>query len=271
MKILTLNTHSLCEKEATFKRKLTALWIAEQQPDVICLQEVNQTMTSSEVDVDGFFTGKDTIKQDNYAKDLVQDLLELGHQYYWMWEPVKIGYGKYEEGLAILSKTEILDHESILLTHTDDFNNWKKRKALGVKIQISNNNLWVYTTHMGWFNDDEEPFLTQWKKLNRHLKEKSETIILTGDFNAPDCLSGQSYDEIIDSDWFDAYHLAKNTYGHDTAKGKIDGWENSEISGMRIDYIFLNKPLSVLNHEVVFDGENAPIVSDHFGIKMEVD
>ena len=84
MKILTLNTHSLCEKEATFKRKLTALWIAEQQPDVICLQEVNQSMTSSEGDVDGFFTGKDTIKQDNYAKDLVQDLLELGHRYHWI-------------------------------------------------------------------------------------------------------------------------------------------------------------------------------------------
>ena len=140
MKILTLNTHSLCEKEATFKRKLTALWIAEQQPDVICLQEVNQTITDSEVCVDVFFAGKDTIKQDNYANDLVQDLLGLGHQYHWIWEPVKIGYGKYEEGLAILSKTEILDHESILLTHTDDFNNWKKRKALGVKIQINNNN-----------------------------------------------------------------------------------------------------------------------------------
>ena len=75
MKLLTLNTHALCEDEATLKRKLTALWILEEQPDVITLQEVNQTMTSEFLEFDDLFCGEAMILEDNYAKDLVQDLL----------------------------------------------------------------------------------------------------------------------------------------------------------------------------------------------------
>lgn len=271
MKILTLNTHALCEDEATLKRKNTAKWIYEKQPDVILLQEVNQTISKSEVSTPSSFLGNDILREDNYALDLVQDLLELGLEYSWTWIPVKIGYGKFEEGLAILTKHTIKNQEAVLLTKTDDFYNWKKRKALGVEIETLNQKFWMYTTHMGWFNDEEEPFTYQWDVLHQHLKEKNDLVLIAGDFNAPDFLRGQSYDAILEDGWLDTYDLAKFKYGHDTAKGQIDGWKDQEITGMRIDYIYANQYLPVVKHEVVFDGENGPIVSDHFGIYMEVE
>lgn len=270
MKVLTLNTHALCENEATKKRKLTASWIAKQHPDLIALQEVNQTMTADIVETNGLFCGNAVIKEDNYAKDLVQDLHELGLSYHWTWIPVKIGYEKYEEGLAILTKYPIEASESLLLTQTDDFYQWRKRKALGVKINMPRHALWLYTTHMGWFDDQVEPFMYQWNTLHQHLKTVDEWVLIAGDFNAPDFLRGQSYDAILEDGWFDTYDLTANRYGHDTAKGKIDGWQETDLTGMRIDYIFSNKIVSIKRHEVVFDGENGPIVSDHFGIQLEV-
>ena len=183
---------------------------------------------------------------------------------------MKIGYGKFEEGLAILTKHRILEQDSLLLSHTDDFYNWRKRKAFGAKIQMTDRSFWIYTTHMGWFNDKEEPFMDQWQQLNQHLQHKNEWVLIAGDFNAPDFLKGQSYDAILEDGWFDTYDLTTNKYGHDTAKGKIDGWQDTQMTGMRIDYIFSNQVIPVIKHEVVFDGQNGPIVSDHYGIKMEV-
>ena len=47
MKLITLNTHSLEEPEYERKLELLAQVIIKEQPDVIALQEVNQTITRS--------------------------------------------------------------------------------------------------------------------------------------------------------------------------------------------------------------------------------
>ena len=43
MKLLTLNTHSLIEPDYEAKREIFVDFIAEEQPEVFALQEVNQT------------------------------------------------------------------------------------------------------------------------------------------------------------------------------------------------------------------------------------
>lgn len=273
MKILTLNTHSLSEKNGEQKRLETAKFIAKNKPDVITLQEVNQTIEKKTIKPDALFKGKISLnkelKEDNYASALIEDIKALGVQYYWVWIPVKVGYDKFDEGLAILSLHPIVNTENLLLTHTDDFSFWKKRNALGVKININEKPVWIYTVHMGWWKDEEEPFIDQWNWLNQHIQTKNETVYLAGDFNAPDDIHDQSYDQVIKDGWFDTYKLAKETYGHDTAKGQIDGWKDGQVEGMRIDYILCNQNKNIKKHEVVFDGDNGPIVSDHFGILME--
>ena len=43
MKILTLNTHSLAEENATEKMQLFSGIIEQEQPEIMAFQEVNQT------------------------------------------------------------------------------------------------------------------------------------------------------------------------------------------------------------------------------------
>ena len=265
MKILTLNTHSLVETNAQWKRKETAAFIVKHMPDVIALQEVNQSKNAEKIANNVF---PDTyIREDNYAYQLVKDLEALGHSYRYVYLPIKIGYGCYDEGLAILSKHPILQVEQVPLSEIRDYTNWKKRDALGVQICYQNEIFWFYSVHMGWWDDEVEAFLPQWQKLRKHLSQKAEKVYLAGDFNAPSHMEQQSYTTILKDGYYDTYQLAAHKVGHDTTLANIDGWKQSK--GMRIDYIFINQKSSVLSSQVVLDGKNGPIVSDHYGILME--
>ena len=56
-----------------------------------------------------------------------------------------------------------------------------------------------------------------------------------------------------------------------TVPDVIDGWRDKvvEKNGMRIDYIFSNKPINIKSHNIIFNGKNEDIISDHFGIIVE--
>lgn len=264
MKLLTLNTHSLSDTDESNKLNTIANLINSQDIDVICLQEVNQSMNAKSVSPDIHYVGGDIIKEDNYALALSYLLKK---SYYWTYIPVKVGYDRFDEGLAIFSKYPIVNTENTLLTTTNDYSFWKKRNALGVEIMKDHHSFYVYTAHLGWWDDDEEPFIKQWEKLNK-VASKDMPVYLAGDFNAPDILPDQSYQTIKSDGWFDTRDLARNVKGYYTAPGKIDGWDK-DIEGMRIDYIWSNRNEEVMSHEVIFDGHNKDIVSDHYGILME--
>ena len=46
-----------------------------------------------------------------------------------------------------------------LTSKTDDYENWKTRRILGIQPEGSSD--WFFTVHMGWWNDEEEPFVDQ--------------------------------------------------------------------------------------------------------------
>ena len=80
MKILTLNTHSLAEENATEKMQLFSGIIEQEQPEIMAFQEVNQTMAEpfiNEKEVSGYqpvngHEGK--MRRDNYAASLAEEL-----------------------------------------------------------------------------------------------------------------------------------------------------------------------------------------------------
>ena len=99
-------------------------------------------------------------------------LEEAGCAYHWSWLPAKIGYDRYDEGMAVFSRAPITAAENLLLSQINDYNNWKTRRALG----ICAGDVWYYAVHLGWWKDEEEPFADQWNILAAaHVKVEAAT------------------------------------------------------------------------------------------------
>lgn len=276
MKLLTLNTHSWMEENPLEKLSAIHDQLLAEEYDVISLQEVNQSMNAKEAHVDTFYisTSEDiVIKEDNFAFLLQQELKQNGLEYYWSWVPNHIGYDKYDEGIAILTKSKIKQARGILLSRSDDYSDYRTRKALEVTIQANGENYYVYGLHFSWWQDEIEsyPFLYQWEKLVKAWEPyKEENVLLMGDFNNPAHIKKEGYTVISEHTSIkDAYLDATNKNGEYTVVKKIDGWENNNDL-LRIDYIFVSSHLSVQSYETIFDGRVTPIVSDHFGVGVEM-
>ena len=188
IKLLTLNTHSLIENNYKTKLKIFTDAILQEKPDIIALQEVNQTINCTPVpenEPTGFYPCQSSVRitKDNHAYHIIKILNEKNINYYWTWLPLKNGYGKFDEGLAVLSLKPILKTDTFLISNNDDYENWKTRKVLGI-LTDDKKEEWFYSVHMGWWNDNEDPFEHQWKKLNDHLC-KLKNIWIMGDFNSP--------------------------------------------------------------------------------------
>ena len=92
-----------------------------------------------------------------------------------------------------------------------------------------------------------------------------------GDFNSQADVRGEGYDYVKSLGWIDTYEIAEKRDDGITVPGTIDGWEDGENVGMRIDYIWSRKKVHVVSSQVVFSGEKEPVISDHFGVKIEIE
>ena len=277
MKILTLNAHSLLEEDYPKKLRQFADYVIQENVGMIALQEVNQTIGARPIDpalLAGMVPapGADLpVLEDNHAAHVARLLREAGASVSWMWLPIKISYDKYDEGLALFSlHGKIEQADSIHLTRSEDYADWRVRKALGARIGRD----WFYTVHMGWWDDPFEPFRHQWKNLNGNVRQDGGNTWLLGDFNSPAEVRGEGYDQIRADGWHDAWLLAEKTRGEATVEGEIDGWrsraENADaLTGIRIDHIWCRIPEKILSAKVIFDGRHEPMVSDHYGILIE--
>ncbi len=284
MKLITLNTHSLAEPD--YERKLAAFagLVNREQPDIIALQEVNQTMSGSAVQImdDQAYVpcrGNETpVRQDNHALALSRLLKEAGCRYWWTWAPAKVGYEIYEEGLAVFSHSPIEDTHQFFISKSHDFHNWKTRKMVGAKA----GGMWFYSVHMGWWEDEEEPFSSHWDRAGEVMKahgSKDVPIWVMGDFNSPAGIPKGGWDYVKASGWKDTYELAKERDDGITVGKVIDGWKErlesqegeehtGRMPGMRIDYIWCSQKVQVDKSEVICNGINYEVVSDHYGVMI---
>ena len=278
MKLLTLNTHSLIEPDYEAKRKIFVDFIAREQPEVFALQEVNQTAAApllGEIPARYYPCSGNTVllKADNHAAAVARMLEEAGCAYHWSWLPAKIGYDRYDEGMAVFSRAPITAAENLLLSQINDYNNWKTRRALG----ICAGDVWYYAVHMGWWKDEEEPFKAQWEtflKNTKSLMEKKETSLwVMGDFNSPASVRGEGYDLVRVSGFKDTWDLAEKKDAGFTAPPKIDGWKEAEgkspEQGMRIDYIWHWGDINIEESRVLCNGKREPAVSDHYAVMIK--
>ena len=188
MKLMTMNVHSLVEKD--YERKLVefADVAAREKPDILALQEVSQLMSEAvwpDEELEGFVRCREVsmpVRRGNYAAKLAGLLKERGFGCSWTWIGAKVGYGFYDEGLALFSRTPIAETDQFFISRSQDYQNWKTRKVLGIRTEAMKHT-WFYTVHMGWWDDREESFLNQWTLLNETLEKtgkKKHTVWLMG-------------------------------------------------------------------------------------------
>lgn len=276
MKLMTINTHSLIETQYEMKRVQLADFIMREQPDIIAMQEVNQSVNAPLAEPElkeGFCpcAGQSVsvpLRQDNHAAQIAHLMRQRGWNPQWTWVPAKLGYGKYDEGLALFSlHRPITALDAFRISRCDDYRNWKTRWTLGVQVDGD----WYYTVHMGWWEDEEEPFKDQWHSLDSclHSKKAAGTVWLLGDFNSPAEVRRQGYDCVHGVGWQDTFLMAQKKDQGVTVEGVIDGWRDcvkEPSDGMRIDQIWCSKRMPIIDSSVVLNGRNGPVVSDHFGV-----
>ncbi|MEH7883636.1 endonuclease/exonuclease/phosphatase family protein [Bacillus sp. JJ1609] len=261
MKLLTLNCHSWQENNQLEKIKTLAETIAENDYDVVALQEVSQRMDSP--------IAYDTIREDNFALVLVEELRKLGAvDYRFTWDFAHLGYEVYEEGLAILTKHKIEEEFSFFISRSHDQSYWKTRKIVGAKINVDGQPVSFYSCHLGWWHDEEEPFQFQADSLLEQVKN-DVPFFLMGDFNNAASVRGEGYEYLLDKDLHDTFELAAEKDSGVTIAGDIAGWEENK-QDLRIDLILAGQPVQPRYSMVIFNGKNKPVVSDHYGVEVEI-
>ncbi len=165
--------------------------------------------------------------------------------------------------------------DSFFISNCQDYENWKTRRALGIRVEGCED--WFYTVHMGWYQDEEEPFAAQWERLNASLLSQKEAgrVWLMGDFNSPAGLPGQGWELVLRDGWLDTYELAEEKDRGITVEGCIDGWKTfyedaAAPDGMRIDYIWCSRRLPVKRSRTICNGITEPKISDHYGVLAEL-
>ncbi len=260
MNLLTLNCHSWQEENQVEKIKYLAETIKEKTYDVIALQEVSQLIDDELV--------TDRIKRSNYGYVLLQELIQLGvKDYSIIWDLSHFAYGRYEEGLAILSKHPIIGEGSFFVSMNNDLHSGKTRKIVGAKINYDGKPISVYSCHMGWWHDKVEPFKHQADKLKENLNW-DEHLFLLGDFNNDANLEYEGYEYLLNQGLVDTFKLAHEKDDGITVKGKIAGWGENK-KDLRIDLILTNRNLKVDYSRVIFNGVNKNVVSDHYGVEVK--
>lgn len=260
MKLLTLNCHSWQEENQLDKIKYIAKTINEKNYDVIAMQEVSQHINSDIV--------YENIRKDNFALLLQDELKNLGNDKYdFYFDIVHFGYDVYEEGLCLMTKLPIVSKESFYVSKNDKINFWKSRKIVKIKALYKDIEMSFLSCHLGWFNDCEEPFKYQADKLIENIEKDNLTFIM-GDFNNNANIVNEGYDYLAEK-LIDTYKISKNKDEGITVKGKIAGWDKNK-EDLRLDIIFTNKEVEVLKSEVIFNGENKTIVSDHYGVSVDI-
>ena len=259
MKILTLNVHAWIEENQLEKIDILARTIAEKQYDVIALQEVNQIMSEKIVYAD--------IKEDNYGWVLLNKIAEYTDtEYYYHWSNSHIGYGKYDEGIGILTKHKLVNTDDFYCTYSQSVRSISSRKIISAEINYNGENIEFYSCHMNLPNCETEKMSDNLKTiLNRNPKKILK--ILMGDFNTDAVNNKIDYDIILSEGLYDTYNMAEKKDDGITVNKNIDGWKDSK-NEMRIDYVFANKEIKVKESKVIFNGKNYTVVSDHYGIEV---
>ncbi len=258
LKVLILNLHCYQEENQLEKFATIAQTIDDLDIDIVCLQEVAENWNDGHGDWES-----------NSAK-IINDRLKIPFYIHNDWS--HLGFDKYREGVAILSRYPLSHHESRYVSDSDDVYDINSRKVVAARLYVPYiGSINIFSAHLSWL---EGGFQEQFQRL-REWANSSKTndikaTLLCGDFNITAGSNG--YQLVVDSGEYEDQYLAINKQGvFDKVFRVNDGhWQDLLADDYRIDYIFMNKnsKLKTTSANVIFTDQDYGRVSDHCGYLM---
>jgi len=260
LKILTLNLHCYQEENQEAKFSNIARAINDLDIDIVCLQEVGEQWRNG---------GGDWASN---AARIIHDQLRQRYHLYTDWS--HIGFGRYREGIAVLSKHHFLMREASYVSSSQDVHSIDSRKVAMVQVNVPYMGLVnVFSAHLSWPSGG---FFHQFERLrtwaNQRHDDRVAATFLCGDFNIK--AGSEAYQAIVRSGEYEDQYLAataKSSFEKIFRKKSVNIDRELARDG-RIDFVFMQKRSSlqaVAAGELFTDYDHYGRVSDHIGYWVE--
>jgi len=258
LNVMILNLHCYQEDNQDYKLSQIAKAINELNVDIVCFQEVAEPWNDAQGDWES-----------NSVK-IINDRLDRPYHLHTDWS--HLGFDKYREGVAILSRYPVLKCDAKYVSNNKDPYNIHARKVVMAQIAVPYIGLInCFSAHISWWDDGfSEQFenLRWWANANHHGEVNA--TLLCGDFNIK--AGSRGYKLVVDSnDYEDQFLAAKSPSVFEKIFHEHrPNWRRYLADDHRIDYIFMKKTsgLQITSARVVFTEQEYGRVSDHEGYLM---
>ncbi len=264
LKVLTLNLHCYQEEDQDRKLSLIAKAIGDLNVDIVCLQEVAEHWNGGR--------GDWTSNSARIIRERLRYSHYLSYHLYTDWSHV--GFDRYREGVAVLSKYRFHSKDSRYLSSSQNVYDIHARKAVMVQVHVPHVGLVnVYSVHLSWWDGGfREQFTTLQGWAACEHRDHLAATLLCGDFNAP--AGSQGYFFVAgQGEYEDQFLEATSADLFDRVFRKP--WQQRPDRALsanpRIDFIFKRKDsgLRILSARALFTDGDYGRVSDHCGYLME--
>lgn len=268
--VLTLNLHTYqqhacyCPFETMHHHEREVHIIADaikrENIDIICFQEVGEYLHDP---ISQPYGATDS----NMANRIRNRLAYLGLHYEIFQDWSHIGFNRWREGTAILSRFPMRHNHSAYVSYDQRKDNYMSRNVTLSCIDVPwFGLLHIANVHLSW---GHHGFFEEYQRLKHLINSRywlgSRGDLIVGDFNAP--AGSEAYRHIVEHEEYvdQFYCMHPQRFFEPSYRGQIDGWRNRPPH--RIDYVFKRRasPLHIYAMDVIFNDCFYPKVSDHFG------
>ncbi len=258
LKVMILNLHCYQEDQQDRKFNQIAKAIQEQAADIVCFQEVAEYWNHGHGD------------WASNSANIINQRLKPPMHLYTDWS--HLGFDKYREGVAILSRYPLQNTQSRYVSDSRDAYSIHSRKVVMANIQVPYlGSINVFSAHLSWWEDG---FRQQFQRLCEWADSQADqapgATLLCGDFNI--AAGSLGYRQVVRDNRYEDQYLAANQRGLFEKIFRVDDahWGHLMSDDYRIDYIFMNKAsgLQVTSARVLFTDWDYGRVSDHCGYLM---
>lgn len=258
LKVMILNLHCYQEEHQDYKFAQIAKAINDLDIDLVCFQEVAEFWN----DGAGDWTSN--------SANIINSRLASPYHIHSDWS--HLGFDKYREGVAILSKYPLLQPDAKYVSSNHDAFSIHSRKVVMAQIKVPYMGLVnVFSAHLSWWEDgfaEQFKYLCEWAETKQ--SPQVSATLLCGDFNIVAGSTG--YHLVVDAHQYDDQYLAANSVGLFEKIFRVNDpyWQDYPADDYRIDYIFLNNTseLRVISARALFTEQDYGRVSDHCGYVM---